>query len=523
VAEHVSGFDSVWERIPPYLTGETTEFEVEHRTPAGPKTFLFRFIPTDTNEREGFLVYTDITSMKQREKELETQAAAMEASMDGIAILSAEGNYQYVNEAYASVFAMQPEELLGSPWKQVYPVGEADRIERKIVPKVDEHGEWRGETVGMTRDGREVELEITLSKLEDGRVICTNRDITRRKIREERLEAFGNAIEQAGHAIVITEPDGTIRYANPVVQDILGYTPEELYGSKPNLFKSGEHDADFYERMWKTITDGEIWESEIVNRHKDGHLVHIEHTISPIFEGETIEGYVSVFQEIGGEKIRREQLQVLHRILRHNLRNRLTVAAGYADSVLENLDSETARGKLVKIETALEDILELADKSKIAQQRFSTGTEEGGVEETDQSLRAYLEAVPETYPEATVDLDPPEEAIEVPPELTIALDEVIENAVEHNDSEDPMVRIEVAHTDRWLHVIVTDDGPGIPEEETSVLVTGEETPLLHGSGIGLWIAHWSMRNHGGKITLGDRSGGGTEVTLSIPASAEDGR
>ncbi|UFS71389.1 PAS domain S-box protein [Geomonas sp. RF6] len=81
-----------------------------------------------------------------------------------------------------------------------------------------------------------------------------------------------SAIEQAGEVIVITDRDGSIHYVNPAFEKLTGYTRAEALGCNPRILKSGEHPADFYAEMWRTLLDGCQWHGRLVNKAKDGAI-----------------------------------------------------------------------------------------------------------------------------------------------------------------------------------------------------------------------------------------------------------
>ncbi|WP_210424025.1 bacterio-opsin activator domain-containing protein [Halorussus ruber] len=146
-------------------------------------------------------------------------------------------------------------------------------------------------------------------------------DRIKQRLREanEELRGFRKAVEHAGHAIFLTDDDGTIEYANPAVESVTGYDPEEVVGEDPSLWKSGEHDESFYADLWGTITDGEVWDGEIINEHRDGDLRWVDMTIAPITDGAgEADRYVAVDTDVTERKERelriRDQNERLERL-----------------------------------------------------------------------------------------------------------------------------------------------------------------------------------------------------------------
>ena len=119
----------------------------------------------------------------------------------------------------------------------------------------------------------------------------------------DRLRGFEKAVEHAGHAIFLTDTDGTIEYANPAVETVTGYEPDEVVGENPRLWKSGEHDEGFYTKLWNEIAAGSIWDGEIINRRKSGELCWVDMTIAPITDADgAVERYVAVETDVTERK-----------------------------------------------------------------------------------------------------------------------------------------------------------------------------------------------------------------------------
>jgi signal transduction histidine kinase len=145
-----------------------------------------------------------------------------------------------------------------------------------------------------------------------------------------------------------------------------------------------------------------------------------------------------------------------------------------------------------------------------------------------------VEEIRRERPFAEIALDVPEgpTIVESSDLLGVALDNVLENAIVHTSSLSPMVEVTVRRDEYEgepsVDVVVADDDPGIPPPEREVLVNGQETPLQHGSGIGLWLVNWIVSESMGAVSFGENDPTGSVVSLHLPlaesdAAAVDGR
>jgi PAS domain S-box-containing protein len=112
--------------------------------------------------------------------------------------------------------------------------------------------------------------------------------ITALRVRAERNRAerlnrqLSRIVEQTEDTVVVTNCDGIIEYVNPAFERLTGYTRQETLGNTPRILKSGLHDNHFYQKLWNTILKGEVFQSEIANRKKNGELFYEVKTITPL-------------------------------------------------------------------------------------------------------------------------------------------------------------------------------------------------------------------------------------------------
>jgi K+-sensing histidine kinase KdpD len=156
---------------------------------------------------------------------------------------------------------------------------------------------------------------------------------------------------------------------------------------------------------------------------------------------------------------------------------------------------------------------------------FSSGTDERT--ELATIVEATADPYRDRYPEASisVDIDPSLSASVDPRVLERVVDNLVDNALVHNDATTPVVTVSARvdeSDDELLEVWVSDNGPGLPEQERQVLVEGEETQLQHGSGLGLWAVAWGIRRMGGELDFAENQPRGTVVGMRLPrATAEE--
>jgi PAS domain S-box-containing protein len=112
-----------------------------------------------------------------------------------------------------------------------------------------------------------------------------------------------SAIDQAGEAIVVSDPHSNIVYANPATVRNSGYSLDELIGANPRIFQSGLQSRKFYDEMWANLTAGQSWRGVLANRTKNGEIYEEDTTISPIHDAHgVLIAYVAVKHDLTRER-----------------------------------------------------------------------------------------------------------------------------------------------------------------------------------------------------------------------------
>ncbi|WP_423746241.1 response regulator (plasmid) [Haladaptatus sp. SPP-AMP-3] len=219
------------------------------------------------------------------------------------------------------------------------------------------------------------------------------------------------------------------------------------------------------------------------------------------------------------ELLRREQrLQVFNRILRHNLRNDLNVVLGHADNLIESVPEATESAEIIKRKAT--DLIDVSEKAREVGRTLDEPSGTRAAIEITSLIERTCSDLREAYPAVELSADLPERAwVYGDKTLDTVVNEVVENAIKHNDRERPTVTLSVTTVEedekRWVEIVVADDGPGIPEEEQAVLIEGRETALQHGSGLGLWLMNWIVGKFGGDLHFGTNRPMGSIVTIRL--------
>ncbi|MFB6093137.1 MAG: PAS domain S-box protein [Haloquadratum sp.] len=555
----------------------------------------------------------------------------------------------YANREFERITGYRRDEVVGRNCRFLQ--GEATRAEPVAAMRraIDAEEPVTVELRNYREDGTEFWNRVTIAPIESGDGTVTHyvgfqEDVTDRKEDEEKLRRFRRAVEAAGHAVYITDPDGTITYVNPAFERITGYDSEEAIGRTPRILNSDEMSAEYYDRLWETISSGDVWAEEIRDRRKSGELYHAHQTIAPLtddegeidayvaiqtditerkeretrlrqyeraveeaseliaavdrecrylfaneayrafyglsddvsqytiaetigeeafetiepyldraFDGETIQyrmtrtaeggsgdrtfqiryypldrdteavrGVVATMRDITEQVTREQQLASLDRLLRHNIRNRLNVIQGHARMIRDG-DADDVRDRAASIESVADEVLTTADKEREIVELLSEHVDPKPID-LAATVDHVVARLAESHPDAEIATDVPSDLrVTTIPKVERAVYELVENAIVHSDAEPPRVQITARATDGAVEVDIADDGPGIPDDER-VVITGESDvePLLHSSGMGLWLTKRIVDRAGGTIRFSDADLGGSAVTVVLPRGGPSG-
>ena len=289
---------------------------------------------------------------------------------------------------------------------------------------------------------------------------------------------------------------------------VLGASVEKLLGPSPT-FEAGEEyvlTGPFGRRVFEvrvSATDRQRdWSDGATDRSgsgadgSDGATDRADRTL--------------VARDVTERRRRTQQLSVLVRVLRHNVRNDLDVIRSRIDDARRRGDDAVAE-TLAAAATQTEELLETANTANTVQSL--TASPDHHTADLIAVAREAADRARESFPDVTVvcetsvetggvsgeTAETPETAeTSVADGFARAVWELVENACEHGGS---TVRLSVSRHGQFWRLAVADDGPGIPDDERMVLNRAVETSLEHGSGLGLWLAEWVVDASGGVLAF----------------------
>lgn len=226
----------------------------------------------------------------------------------------------YFSESYCEILGYSQAEFGSNQqaWQGHLLAEERERVYRNVMNYLaDGEGSYDSTYRMRHKDGTPRWIRSRGSAIRDAegqpiRFIGIARDITEQRGSEERAKQAQAVFESTHEGILVTDHTNTIVHINPAFTQITGYTPDDVLGKTPRMFKSGRHTAEFYRSMWTTLESTDQWSGEIWNRRKSGEILPQYQTIRLIRdENGLISHNVAIFSDISVLKDSQSELSYL--------------------------------------------------------------------------------------------------------------------------------------------------------------------------------------------------------------------
>ncbi|WP_255167405.1 sensor histidine kinase [Natrononativus amylolyticus] len=541
--------------LPEAIHGVETALEgdlVTTSVDVGGRAIETTFAPiTDGTSVDGVVgLSLDVTEQVAAEREARRLYAAIESTVDGIAILDEAGEYVYVNEAHADIYGFDdPEAMIGRGWQMLYDDEELERFRTQILPELEREGEWRGEAIGTRTDGTQFSQDLTLTTLASGGLVCGVRDITGIKERERALKSLNDTAPRLMNASTHAE---ITRLAVETARDVLDrpITGAWLYDDesetlRPFTTADGVDEVDdqpafhpgqssvwgAFETGNSTVvsdvistSDGETpVRSELVlplGEHgvlicgsvRDRRFTEYDREFGTILAAATAGALTRADREMALKRRERElerknaRLEEFANVVAHDVRNPLTVAKGYLE--IEREREGAASRHLDGIEHGLERVTEIVENLLVlARAGERIGTTERV--EIDRIARQAWSTVGAS--EARILFDGTRVVEGDRLRLTQLFENLFRNAIEHGGT-DVTVRVGVLDGDAGFYV--EDDGPGIPRDRRERLFTEQPTEDRDGARrFGLAIVTDIVEAHDWRLSVTESASGGARFEV----------
>ena len=189
--------------------------------------------------------------------------------------------------------------------------------------------------------------EEHLEVLVEQRTAALTLEIAERKQAEVAIRKLSGAMEKVADSIFITDVNGVIEYINSAFETVTGYCRQEAIGQTPRVIKSGKHDEQFYQQIWETVLEGEVYRNVCINRRKDGQLYHEAITITPLTDEQ---GKITHFISSGKDITENIQTQErLHHLAHHDALTGLPNRTLFVDRLKHALSRAERRKRAVAV------------------------------------------------------------------------------------------------------------------------------------------------------------------------------
>lgn len=488
-------------------------------------------------------IHQDIDDRKRTELTLKEER---EMFTDGPAVVfkwaDAEGwPIEYVSANVETVFGYDPDSLRSEHVRFADIVHSADR--ERLAEEVAEQRSDPGDrirpdpyrVITASGDLRWVleHTKVLQKGSEDDHLLGYLVDITERKQRErqlaERERKYRTLFEDTRDALMVLDRDGYLDcnertlelFGVESVESFLEYAPWDLAPARQP--DGTDSKADALQYIDRAFSDGEAF-FEWTHRRTDGTTFPAEVKLSRFhYEGERV--LHALARDITARKederrieTQRDNLDVLNRVLRHDIRNDLQLVVAYAELIVEDGDEDTSVDHAKTILANAEHAVEITRSAReMADVMLSSDNKLKPIS-LRATLRNELADVRSAYPDAdvTVESGVPDVSVLASDLLASVFRNLLKNAVQHNDKATPEVVVSTTTRERSVVVRIADNGPGVPAEQRGTIFgKGEMNLESSGTGIGLYLVETLVESYEGAVRVEDNDPQGAVFVVEL--------
>jgi PAS domain S-box-containing protein len=446
-------------------------------------------------------------------------AVGLDSVPDAVLIADAESRrIVRVNTAAEELFRCGGDDLVGRLQTELHPSEDKAAYVEAFQRGLDGQRVDRlqsGDPVFIeTSDGERIPVEITVERITadgDDYLMGVFREVSDQLARERALEQTTSRLETLLDALPVPvgvfDTDGAVEQWNQAAEEVFGYTAAEIVGQRYPLFTDdGELDL-----LLDRVTDGETLQNyRTTLRARDGSRVPVAINVRPIYEGGSISGVVGTAVDLSERHQREQQLDLLHRMARHNFRNELSVIRGWSmalrdDDSAERSD-ETGEDGGIDPQEATANIIAASDR--LLQLSEEVVSIRNAVSDRDRQIRPVgIDELVSTLSErlrsnehvSAVTVTDQSASGQVRAKAAEATSELFGDLFDGRDG--TSVHLDAETADSYTRLCLDGDARPFHEGEQTLIQQGTETALRHASGLTIARAYLTIQSIGGTVEL----------------------
>ncbi len=348
-------------------------------------------------------------------------------------------------------------------------------------------------------------------------------DIT--EICRDSQKLFEKVLSCIQNVIIITDTEGHILFANPIVEKVIGFTPDELTGKNFSLLFTPEDLTCLFPNLLYITNKNRTFEGEIMLIRKNKSRFFAFMIVQPCFDSYDGEAAIIIsIQDIDKQKqlekaFKGTNLKDLEKIangIAHKLRNSLVGIGGFVDRLYKTCRSTNKHDEYYNyIYNSLKTVESLVKKVELFTQLPKPYFNEESIKELiEKTLQSYLQLIEEKGIKLIINVE--EAIIYVDKELFIrALSIIIENSMDVL-SEGGVIQIHSEKKSKQYKISITDNGSGISSKDLPYIFVPFFSTKPNGTGIDLAVVKKIVDSHTGYLEVKSKEGKGTTFNLHFP-------
>ncbi len=511
--------EKIKERMEEVKEGDISVFETKHITKDG-KEILVEINSSLISYRDKHAILSvarDITERKEAEERLKRSERkfrkTFESSPDPTFLLDEEGVFVDVNEAAIQKLGFEKEEIVGKSISEMPFFSDEGR--KKALDKFEERKK-RPEEIDpyeinlFTSDGEEIYTEVNVGTFEEdgfqGEIVIA-RDITERKEAQKRFKKY---VENSPYGVFVEDNEGNYVEVNEKACEITGYSEEELLDMNILDLYEPETQEKAAEKFETLKEEGQL-RVELPFKRKDGKERIWDIFAIRLSENRTL----SFVEDITARKEIEERENMLHSLLRHDVKNKVLVTQGYLELLEEFELDDDAIEYIKKSRQSIEKSLDIISKVRNLRKAKSEDIQE--IEVISEIQKAVSDSKSRLVKnDMEVDLESEIDQCKVKGGnlMKELFSNLIENSINHSEANN--IKIEPKLSEEKIVIRIEDDGIGIPEEDKeTIFEKGYTTDEERGTGLGLYLVRRLLDIYDGSIDVKNSELGGARFDVHL--------